>query len=669
MSKKRGQPDEPIQKTEGAFEQKEINPETEHPDDLNPQSQPANNPETIPPETDEVRATSNTDEAQSNLDEASVTVNTVREALSFSDLEAKIVDEQLFAIEHDPQAREHLHISRKFSGIPASLETRERMVLETYSAAPYVTPACFRNPEDLKSFYTFVPIRPGLFPDALFEHLFDIKFKHSRDTTKGALERKEYYPILRRFLSTLRLLSFRPVHQYQKTHSNRIFVITDPELHGLLVSRVPERQKINNYYPDIYSAIRSQKHMLQQYTGAPAIESTNDFMSLGELEMLKKMRYQIQQIIASLQKWKCTSLEERDKIKYLIEDLEDLLSQDINEYKIKAREQFGKAKTLKDEKIDRVNPGSTSARLVSSFNELQKRAAAVFKIMSHVSADLDLLERVRQAIEINFNKTRLYLDVLLDREYFKPFDELNAGSTSVRNNARIINQELLDKKNPGRGVTVLLKALKEDKGTPSPFRQWAIAVLSNLGVVYKLNQNIAEERLSGAAIKSTHNTICEYAIRAQLALKYQQIQQTFVQMLDQLLDHPEQVKAEEIRGKFEKLLNDFNPHAFGKRFQRRDDIKFINSAFAPMTELITQVIALTHEWQKSLYELIGKHYKLRADFKIKSELSDDEANELVALEDQMQTCNQEYRGKIYELFKDCDFTKPVQSLTVSTLPY
>lgn len=540
----------------------------------------------------------------------------VKDKVSFVDFEARIIDEQIAIITQNPEVSEHLNVARKYSALPSSLGLCERMVLETYSAPPYVTPAVYKNEDDIKKFYEFLPIKPGLFPDALFEHLFDIKFKKPRNTVEGAEERKPYYPILRRLLSTLQPVSFKPAGKGHKVQSNRIFVITDPEFHGILISRVPDKQKINNYYPDVYAAIRSQEHMVKQYTDG----------HFGEMDSLKQMRYQVKGIIADLQNWKDMPQEKKLEIQDRIARLEKLLKLDINPHKKKAREQFETAKTLKDKQIDRVNPSSTSARLVGSFNELERRTAVISGITNHIGPDLDLFERIKDSMEITFNNARSYLSSVTCRGYFKPIQDPFVSAEEIKNGAKRTNLDLYDdSKGTPRGMTVGLRAIEENKGTPTPFREWAGAVLSHLRVVYKLNRYIAAGKINESEIKTVHNEVIKHANLAQEALGCQKIHRIFAETLEDILKNPERARAPWMLEKFCQLFDE--------------------TSNKQLKAAIRDLLDLVDDWQAEVLNLISG-----------------DNPELV--EEKMEESNQIYREKVYELMKSFDFMGLITSLTV-----
>ncbi|MBA4337083.1 hypothetical protein C0416_04930 [bacterium] len=549
-------------------------------------------------------------------------LKSVKEEVSFLDFEERVLYEQFDAILKNPEAMKHLNISTG-SSLTGSLGTCERMALDTYSAQPYIKPAGYQNDEDIKCFYELLPIRPGLFPDALFEHLFDIKFKKPRNTVQGAMERMPYYPLLRRLLSTLQPISFKSEGNAHKVQSNRIFAITDPEFHGILISRVPEKQKINNYHPDIYSAIRSQEHMVQQYTDC----------NLGEVKTLEQMRYKVQNIIATLQNWKGMPQEKREEVKSLIAELEELLKPDVNEHKKKAHERLETAKTLKDEQIDRINPSSTSARLVGSFNDLQKRAAAIFSIMNHTGSDLDLLQRMRESMEITFDKARVSSDFVFGKVYFKPFEENFTSAESIKSGAKKANVDLYDESgNVPRGMTFGLKALEDNKGTPTPFREWAEAVLSNLRIVYKLNKYIALGRVENSEIKTVHSEVIKYANVAQEALKCQKVHRVFAETLDGILNNPEGIRAPWMLEKFEQLCDETPNYK--------------------IKSVIEELIALLNEWQGDVLAVIsGK--------------KDGETIPPGEVEDKINESNKIYRDKVYELIKSFDFMPIISSLTAN----
>lgn len=585
----------------------------------------------------------------------------IQNELSLSEVDAQIINDQIEKLQANAGASYILRPREKepFENINA----RERVFMESFSKPPYFVPHEAKSKINSEALIEHAPLSARNFPDVLFGHLTGEDLKYKKNTTDGLYERAEKFDVIREFFKTLKPLNAILKRRRYPKKSSRMFVSTEGENKGaLLISRNPSYKRgsmrYNNYYRDIYSALRAQTHIIELYSGR---YKQDDLEGRGELEMLKIMHAEVQRIIAFLQNWKFASDAEKQEVEMVLHELEQNLNMDTNVYKDKARERLSSAKTLDDKRKKQKNPPAASARLVGAYNDLLKRSEEVFRMMGVVVKDRELLNSIRNDMQIKFIRSEMDLSSLLDKEYFTPFEEMITPNTFVKMEAGKINKRIFNRETR-TGLISRLSAIASNSEIPSPYPQWAEAVISNLRVVYALNQRIAAGKIEPGDMKQTHDKICEYAIRGQLALRYQNLQRRFMELLDEILNNPDKLSAEKIQKKAFDILSSFNPHSVGKSFERREDLKFVEDSFDEFTGHLNDVIGHTFEWQKAREEIYAKNREILNENKGKA--NEEALNRLIENENELNMLEREFLDKIYRKIADSDFSKAIGTLTV-----
>lgn len=585
----------------------------------------------------------------------------IQNELSLSEVDALIINDQIEKLQANAGAS---YILRPREKEPfENLNARERVFLESYSKPPYYVPHEEKSEANSEAVIEHAPMSARLFPDALYRNLKREDFNHKKNTAEGLNERAEKFDVIREFFKTLKPLNAILKRRRYPKKSSRIFISTEGDNKGaLIMTRKPSFKRgpvrYNNYYPDIYSALRAQTHIIELYSGR---YKQDDLEGRGELEMLKIMHAEVQRIIAFLQNWKFASESEKQEVEMLLHELEGHLNADTNVYKEKAHERLSKAKTLDDSRKKQKNPPAASARLVGAYNDLLKRSEEVFRMMGVVFKDREILSSIRNDTQIKFTRSEMDLSSLLDDEYFKPFEALTTPNTFLKMNAGKINKRIFNRETK-TGLISRLRSIAANSEIPAPYPRWAEAVLSNLRVVYGLNQRIAAGKVEPDDIKQTHDTLCEYAIRAQLALRYQNLQRRFMELIDNILNNPDKLSAEKIQNEALDLLKLFNPHAIGKSFERRDDLKFVEDSFEEFTGQLNEVIGLTFEWQKAREEIYAKNREILNENK--GAANEEALNRLIENENELNKLEREFLDKIYRMIADTDFSGAIETLTV-----
>lgn len=550
------------------------------------------------------------------------------------------------------------------------LNARERVFLESYSVSPYYVP---RNEEDASELdryavIEYAPISARLFPDVLFQHLTGGSFKNKKDVVEGLEERARQFDVIREYFISLKAISASFGTKRNLKTSGRMFVSTRGENRGsILITRKPKvsrkAKRRNNYYPDIYTAERAQTHIIQLYSGR---YKQNELEGRGELEMLKILRSEFQRTISFLQNWKSATNVEKQEIQTLLQELEERLSADTNLYKEKAKQRLSSAKTLDDKRKKQKNPPAASARLVGAYNDLLKRTEEIFKMMGFVVRDRNFLHVIREYMHTKFEQVRTSLDCFLNDDYFKPFDEIDEPENFLREKAKRINQSIFNPETQ-RGVIAKLIEIANNPEMPAPFPEWAEAVISNLRVVYKLNRGIEKGTIDPEDLRQTHDDICRYSIKAQLALRYQFLQQQFVEMLEDILQNPDKLSAEKIQNRALEILKSFNPHSVGLPFEKREDLKFVEDSFEEFTKHVNAVVNMTVRWQNEREKLHSENAEIfkNGHGKVNEEI----LQKLIRNEDMLNQIEREFLDEIYGIVADVDFRRAIESLTVDADKY
>ena len=335
--------------------------------------------------------------------------------------------------------------------------------------------------------------------------------------------------------------------------------------------------------------------------------------------------------------------------------VESKLELDSDYFKEEARNRFHTAKTLQDKRETQDNPGANSAKLVAAFNRLQERTSNIFSIMPNVFEDERLLAQIRGQIELQlFMIHQKLTNFILTDNYFKPFTKITAPRSYVTNNAQRINSQIQNDEHD-TGVINSLKYLAVEPSVPAPFCGWAEAVLSNLRVVYKLNDMIAKKEVTSDQLQDVHNKIVEYMIRAELTLRYQNIQKVFVSILEDILER--KIMPNSAKERLVQLRAEFDPPSSGQPFKLRKDLVFTDPVFAEMSVYLKTVIDLINEFGN--------------ESRVKNELKKEQVIDEIKADDYLKRGDEEYKkyqdilDKIYILLKECNFENIINSMTVN----
>lgn len=579
----------------------------------------------------------------------------IENAIALQQVDTSIIREQEDKLERD-QGASYVLSPKPLKEAYKHLRSRERIFLESYSVSPYYVACEMEDPneEDTLAVLQFAPMSAGRFPDKLYEHLTGNTFKNKKDTVEGLEERAKQFDVVRQYFQNLKSISGR---------SNRMFVSEDGDNHGsILITRKPKFRKgaerYNNFYPDIYTAERAQNHIIQLYTGR---YKQAELEGSGELDMLKILRSEFQRIISFLQNWKFATSGEKAKVQKILSQLEENLVSHTNLYKDMARERLSSAKSFEDKRKKQKNPPATSARLVGAYNDLLKRTEDIFKMLGVVMKDRDLLRSIREKVQAKFDRTKTDMDYLLDDKYFKSFDKNEVDSNYIKNNASRINKRI-DNPHNNNGIINRMLEVAGKADMPAPFFKWAEAFLSNLSVARKLNESIQNGEVSPEDMGKTHDTICEYAVRANLVLRYQSLQRELFEMLEDILLKPDKLSAEKIQNRAFNLLKSFNPHFIGNSFDKREDLKFVEESFAEFTHYLNEVVSLTIQWQEERGNLYADSHKILKEKS--SPVNEEKLQELVKNEDALNQLERSCLDKIYRTVGDMDFNKAIATLSV-----
>lgn len=584
--------------------------------------------------------------------------------------EAEIRAEQIERINEDIGVKEALKQLSSKDDLWKHVYAPEQHFLEAYSFPPYYVPERDKStyPADLDTLYDFAPLSAQKFPDTLFKHVFGREFEHKKNTPEGLRERAMYFDMLRDFFRILQPVCYKNLKPRKRSKADRMLVVPNffKPRGALVISRkiLTERglQRFSNLYPDIHLAIRGQEHTLETYLGE---YKDDDLEGKGELEVLIWLQGKIQEMIGFLQSWKYTSEDEREGAKYLIEEYEELLEEDINIFKTQARELFDKSKSLKDRRESQYNPGCVCAKLVAAYNRLNSRVDEILRIKKYVSSDLDTLQQIRNEAGGKFKRAHSELETLLEAKYFNNFNEIRGGVYWIPTQAEGINNRLFNEET-GTGLMSGLKDLNTNPVLPAPYPQWAEAVLSNMRTVYLLNKKISQLKAGDIPIHDfheLHTKICEYAIRAELVLRYQDIQRRFVWTIEKILKKPHSIKAEDVYENIAKLRENLDPHSSGRPFKFRDDIIFEDPAFTEMSVYLQRVIDRTKEWEEERKSIVSEGARQVREADQSDKEGQQEFELILRIKNQLIEIERQYLDDLYKLLGDCDFVAPIKAHT------
>jgi len=616
---------------------------------------------------------SNDTDEPNETDKAVVVVSKAAEMqLELMRVETEIVEEQLLKLEADEIAMMSFHQIDKDNPLWKHVKGQTWVFIETVSKPPYIVPKSGRlmSEAQLYKLFQLVPIWPSQFPDHLYEQVFDYKFQHKKNTPEGLRERTECFFHIREFFYLLEPLCNDRLQNQKRYKSNRIYVLPIDEDHDkrghIIVSRKPfyksGRKRINSLFADIYTAMRGHVHTQQKYYGE--IEE-KDIENKSELEKLEYLRLEIQKTIAQLQSWKSLQKDDKEKIEEIIDELGKLLDDDTNAYKAYASMQLDQSAKVKD-KTGQTNPPAISARLVAAYNRLVARTEEVHNIIRFVDDDHRIMKRVKEKAENAFMFAHTNISSLLDDEFFQSLSSNPINQTNVSKDAARINRRLFN--NSGNERSVPLHDIINNNSIPAPFPAWAEAVASNLEVASRINDMMVEDKIpKGLTLKKVHDAMCEYAIRAELALKYQRIHQTIYSKLNQILENPRNFDPKEMRETFESLRMELDPHVSGFPFKRREDIEFYEPQYANMSVYISEIIFLINFWDEDVNEVVAKLFNHPGSPKNANTGSKNDFETYLTLKDRIFEIEKKYLNQIYTLLKENEFKDAIKSITVDSL--
>jgi hypothetical protein len=566
--------------------------------------------------------------------------------------ELEILTDQVKDIYNDPDAPKILRPLDDDEEARFSLQYPERIFVESYCRPSHVfvpqNGKAASLPE-LAVFYHKVPLSPVLFQDSVLENAFGIKFKHKQHTEEGLRERQSYFAHLRMLFAKLTSLPHKKNYDRDRNKIKRIFVIPIEQAKGkLLITRMAPDRRVNSIHPDIYSAYRSQSHILNNYDGTI---SEKDAEVVGEFRSLLNLTEKLQFLISFIQRWKSSSANERRQMAQILEEAKDLLANSQNRLKESA---LGRAESSVNfiDSRGRTNPCATAPKILAMGKDLFGRLDQLLSIRSKIAKDKQTLETILSPLHATFFAGTLELGSVLEDDYFNEIDTEDPHSYgNVKYKCALVNRELFK----SGGILRQLDNMANDKHMPAPFAQYAGAVFSNFDVVRRLNQYIDQNKneMTPYRLKEIHDELCKHAIVGYVVMKYQFIHRTYHEILTRVLEDPEKIDYDEERKKLNALNVRLRPHEYQKDFDLREDLEINLPGLRGLYEHIQFVIAKITEYKKRM--------ELKADEEIATE---QEAERLVELKTLKTQLTIEFRDEIREIIKDFDFNELIKEAHV-----
>lgn len=554
---------------------------------------------------------------------------------------------------------------------------------EAFCRPPFVLPHIGRmaDRDVMKLIYETAILSPKKFPDTLFQHLTGHEFKHTRTSKKGMIERAEKFPDLRKIFKYLEPLCSATLNdKKRRDDSGRLKVVprkkgelesveSDEWKRGaLIVSRKPNSidgpKRHFALYKNIYDLLRAHRHTINFYSGK---YNVRDLKEKPELDVLAQLRSEITSTIVQLQQWKGLSDEQKQKIQILIGGLTMILGECTDVYKVQSKMLLAKSQSLKD-RGQKYNPGSTCAQLVASYNRVLKRIEAAIGIESTIKKDTTTLEAIKNGGEIHLDAVHESTKTLIKDDWFQmeDFDETAGAQSYVRASAPSLSKKVQQIEN-------MLAKIEEYDSLPAPFPQWAQAAKTNLEAVRILTKRIGridgEELLEVGIVdlERVHREACEYAIRAELALRYQKVQTRLTRVLDEILEKPFLLNPASVYREIDDIHRYLDPHFFREEYDFRDGprkIVFKDENFYPMSQFLRELKHLLKKWQEEKIFVYKEQEQLARRYDGQEEI-ERYFESMIIFEDRIRELDKAYLNALYDKVQTLDFDVVIQSLNIS----
>ena len=264
---------------------------------------------------------------------------------------------------------------------------------------------------------TACPVDPARIPDWFIKE-FGLGSLEGMDSFEKQERKTEVIPEVRRIFEHL-----SPLEAYHNS-THRVLVVQGyaPEHDGKIMmtaysGREPENRdrKIMQVYDSAYEAQRRSSYIDRQYT--------------GEREKIRDMRGRLRQIGKELEGMKKGDPKKEEIEKRLSAEVETL-GHVTNIHKVQAADILEDITDIKD-KLGRVNPGRTCARMVRARNLLSNRLPQIFEKSPRVTADARILtaeiNRSKEVLDGNYHALSFICDAIEDGELLEGLNKKFQG--------------------------------------------------------------------------------------------------------------------------------------------------------------------------------------------------------------------------------------------------